>query len=72
MIILSGNNTVTLCQRALMDIVQEHLNANATTSNGYRETEVKRPIRVTNVKAIASDDTFAFSVTTDPATGGAA
>lgn len=47
MISLPGNNTLVLCPKALMDIIEKHLNDN--THHGYRDEE-KRPIRITSIK----------------------
>lgn len=58
---LRGNNTVTLCPAALMDVVQEALNARTYSSD-------KMPVRVLGVEAIKEGGTvcFHFAVTTDP------
>lgn len=61
--ILPGNNQIHLCPRALMEIVEKHLQ-----ESQYRREDP--PIRVTWVKA--SDGGFEFSVTTDKKEGGEA
>jgi hypothetical protein len=59
MIIFEGNNTIQYCQKALMKIVEEHLNSN--TSRGYKEDSVY--IRVTSIRQ--DDNTFNVVLTTD-------
>lgn len=59
MIILPGNNKLVYCEKALLAIIEAHLNSNMTL--GFREDSVK--VRVTSV--VKEDNVFSFSVTTD-------
>jgi hypothetical protein len=60
-VLLVGNNKLTLCGAALCAIVEKHLR----DSNPYTSKESPQ-IRVSSVRYSGTDGTHEFTVTTDP------